>query len=99
MVVAEDPELLLLDEPTAGMTTRETAQTQTAVLIQKLAETRTVLVIDHDMDFVELLDAPVSVLHQGRVLTEGSLSVVRANPKVISVYLGRSAEEEVAEDA
>ncbi len=91
MVVAEDPELLLLDEPTAGMTAQETAQT--AELIRGLAAERAVLVIDHDMAFVELLDAPVSVLHQGRLLKEGTLEEVRADPEVVSVYLGRSAEE------
>lgn len=91
MVVVEDPELLLLDEPTAGMTAQETAQT--AELIRGLAAERAVLVIDHDMAFVELLDAPVSVLHQGRLLKEGTLDEVRADPEVISVYLGRSAEE------
>lgn len=91
MVVAENPELLLLDEPTAGMTQQETAAT--AELIQKLAMARTVLVIDHDMTFIELLDAPVSVLHQGRLLTEGTLQQVRVNPEVVSVYLGRSPEE------
>ena len=91
MVVAADPELLLLDEPTAGMTAQETAAT--AELIHKLAETRAVLVIDHDMTFVELLGAPVSVLHQGRLLKEGTLAEVRADPEVVSVYLGRSPEE------
>lgn len=91
MVVVQKPELLLLDEPTAGMTAQETAQT--AELIKRLATERTVLVIDHDMAFVELLDAPVSVLHQGRLLTEGTLEAVRANPEVVSVYLGRSPEE------
>lgn len=91
MVVAENSELLLLDEPTAGMTYQETAQT--AKLIQRLAKERTVLVIDHDMTFVELLDAPVSVLHQGRLLTEGTLDEVRTNPEVVAVYLGRNPEE------
>lgn len=90
MVVAADPDLLL-DEPTAGMTAHETAAT--AELIHKLAERRAVLVIEHDMTFVELLGAPVSVLHQGRLLSEGTLEEVRADPEVVSVYLGRSPEE------
>ena len=91
MVVAQDPSLLLLDEPTAGMTAQETAKT--AELIQRLVQDHTVLVIDHDMTFVELLNAPVTVLHQGRVLKEGSLEEVRQDPEVVSVYLGRAHEE------
>ena len=73
------------------MSAPETART--AELIRTLARTCAVLVIDHDMNFVELLGAPVSVLHQGRLLTEGTLSEVRADPEVRSVYLGRSPEE------
>lgn len=94
MVVSQNPDLLLLDEPTAGMTAQETAKT--AEMIKKLVEKHTVLVIDHDMTFVELLDAPVSVLHQGQVLKEGSMEEVRNDPEVISVYLGR-AHDEVAD--
>lgn len=89
MVVVQNPELLLLDEPTAGMTAQETAKT--AELIRQLVRDHTVLVIDHDMSFVELLDAPVSILHQGQLLAEGSMAEVRANEEVINVYLGRSA--------
>jgi urea transport system ATP-binding protein len=88
MVIAQDPELLLLDEPTAGMTAQETAKT--AALIRELVSEHTILVIDHDMSFVELLDAPVSILHQGRLLAEGSMAEVRNNEEVINVYLGRS---------
>ncbi|MEM7738539.1 MAG: urea ABC transporter ATP-binding protein UrtD [Deinococcota bacterium] len=88
MVVVQNPELLLLDEPTAGMTSQETAKT--AELIRQLAQDHTVLVIDHDMSFVELLDAPVSILHQGQLLVEGSMAEVRNNEEVINVYLGRS---------
>lgn len=93
MVVAQAPALLLLDEPTAGMTAQETAKT--AELIKRLAKDHTILVIDHDMTFVELLDAPVTVLHQGQVLKAGSLAEVRNDSEVISVYLGRAAEEGV----
>ena len=91
MVVAQNPALLLLDEPTAGMTAQETAKT--AALIKKLAKRHTILVIDHDMTFVELLGAPVSVLHQGQMLKEGTLDEVRNDPEVIRVYLGRTHEE------
>ena len=93
MVVSQNPDLLLLDEPTAGMTAQETAKT--AELIRKLVEKHTVLVIDHDMTFVELLKAPVTVLNQGQVLKEGSMEEVRSDPEVISVYLGRAHEEPI----
>ena len=88
MVVGCDPELLLLDEPTSGMTPAET--TLTAGLVRRLAERHTVLVIDHDMSFVELLEAPVSVLHQGKLLREGDMQSIRNDPEVVSVYLGRA---------
>jgi urea transport system ATP-binding protein len=91
MVVAANPELLLLDEPTAGMTAQETAKT--AELIRKLSGQHTILVIDHDMHFVELLQAPVSVLHQGQLFAEGSIEEIRSNPKVIEIYLGRAKGE------
>lgn len=91
MVVAADPELLLLDEPTAGMTAQETEKT--AKLISKLAGQHTVLVIDHDMSFVELLNAPVSVMHQGRLFKEGTIQELRDDPGVTEIYLGRAKEE------
>ena len=87
MVVGSEPELLLLDEPTAGMTTQESAQT--ATLIKRLADRHTVLVIDHDMAFVEQLDAMISVLYAGRLLTQGDMRQIRNDPEVVSVYLGR----------
>jgi len=87
MVVGSDPQLLLLDEPTAGMTAQETAQT--AALIRGLAGRHTILVIDHDMTFVELLGAPVSVLHQGQLFREGHLDEIRTDPAVMEIYLGR----------
>ncbi|WP_291426153.1 urea ABC transporter ATP-binding protein UrtD [Deinococcus sp.] len=90
MVVAPRPRLLLLDEPTAGMTAQETAQT--AELIRALAGQHAVLVIDHDMHFVELLAAPVTVLHQGQVFREGSLATLRDDPDVMEIYLGRPKE-------
>jgi urea transport system ATP-binding protein len=91
MVVAADPELLLLDEPTAGMTTQETEKT--ARLISRLAGKHTVLVIDQDMSFVELLNAPVSVMHMGKLFKEGSIQELRDDPAVVEIYLGRSKDE------
>jgi urea transport system ATP-binding protein len=88
MVVATGAELLLLDEPTAGMGPSDTRRT--AELIHRLAGPHTVLVIDHDMSFVEQLDARVTVMHQGQFLKEGSISEIRRDPEVISVYLGRT---------
>ncbi|MEI4486138.1 urea ABC transporter ATP-binding protein UrtD [Frigidibacter sp. MR17.14] len=87
MLLAQDPELLLVDEPAAGMTDAETMRT--AELLRSLAGKHTVIVVEHDMDFVRALDCRVTVLHQGHVLTEGSLDHVSANPDVIEVYLGR----------
>jgi urea transport system ATP-binding protein len=90
MVVASDSDLLLLDEPAAGMTHREAELT--ANLIRKLAGAHAFIVIDHDMDFVEKIAAPVSVLHMGRMLAQGSVDEVRADPSVAAVYLGRVVE-------
>jgi urea transport system ATP-binding protein len=88
MVVATDAELLLLDEPTAGMGAAES--TQTADLIKTLLGKHAVLVIDHDIDFVEQLKAHVVVLHQGRLLREGTLDAIRADEEVAAIYLGRA---------
>lgn len=87
MLLAQEPRLLLVDEPAAGMTLAEREQTTT--LLKRLAETRAVVVVEHDMDFVRRLECKVTVLHQGAVLAEGSLDHVSANPDVIEVYLGR----------
>ena len=87
MLLAQEPRLLLVDEPAAGMTLAEREQTTT--LLRRLAETRAVVVVEHDMDFVRRLDCRVTVLHQGSVLAEGSLDHVTRNPDVIEVYLGR----------
>jgi urea transport system ATP-binding protein len=94
MVLASDAELVLLDEPTSGMTPAETDRT--AALIRRLADRHTVVVIDHDMDFVEKLGAPVTVLHLGRVLKEGDIQTLREDPDVISIYLGRARRQERA---
>ncbi|QHQ36818.1 urea ABC transporter ATP-binding protein UrtD [Algicella marina] len=87
MLLAQDPELLLVDEPAAGMTDAETMRT--ADLLKDIAGQHTVIVVEHDMEFVRALDCKVTVLHQGHVLAEGNLDHVSANPEVIEVYLGR----------
>ncbi|MBU2956405.1 urea ABC transporter ATP-binding protein UrtD [Paracoccus sp. 1_MG-2023] len=87
MLLAQEPQLLLVDEPAAGMTLAERELTTT--LLCRLAETRAVVVVEHDMDFVRRLNCRVTVLHQGSVLAEGSLDHVTRNPEVIEVYLGR----------
>ena len=94
MLVAQDPELLLVDEPVAGLTDEETART--ADLLKQLAGDHTVLVIEHDMEFIRVLQSPVTVLHEGRVLCEGSMDEVQSNPRVIEVYLGRDNQEDTA---
>jgi urea transport system ATP-binding protein len=87
MLLAQEPRLLLVDEPAAGMTLAEREAT-TALLVD-LARTRAVVVVEHDMDFVRRLDCKVTVLHEGAVLAEGRLDHVTRNPQVIEVYLGR----------
>jgi urea transport system ATP-binding protein len=87
MLLAQDPKVLLVDEPAAGMTDAETAQT--AVLLKEIARDHCVLVVEHDMDFVRALDVRVTCLHEGAVLAEGTLDQVSANDRVIEVYLGR----------
>jgi urea transport system ATP-binding protein len=87
MLLIHDRTLLLLDEPVAGMTDRETEET--AELILDLAKDRTIIVVEHDMAFVRSLGARVTVLHEGSVLAEGSIDHVQDDPRVIEVYLGR----------
>ncbi|WAJ30182.1 urea ABC transporter ATP-binding protein UrtD [Antarcticirhabdus aurantiaca] len=87
MLLAQDPELLLVDEPVAGMTDAETAET--ARLLREIAETRSVVVVEHDMHFVRELGVKVTCLHEGSVLSEGTLDHVSADPRVVEVYLGR----------
>lgn len=88
MVVASSPEVILLDEPTAGMTHEETMRT--VELVRSLAETATVVVVEHDMEFVQRLDAPITVFHEGRILTQGRLAEIRLDNRVLDVYLGRT---------
>jgi urea transport system ATP-binding protein len=87
MLLMQDPDLLLVDEPAAGMTDAETEQT--AVLLREIAATRSVVVVEHDMEFVRSLESRVTVLHEGSVLAEGSLEAVQADQRVVEVYLGR----------
>ncbi|HSU39624.1 MAG TPA: urea ABC transporter ATP-binding protein UrtD [Polyangiaceae bacterium] len=86
MLLAQKPRVLLVDEPIAGMTHAETERT--AELLVSLAGERTVVVVEHDMEFVRNIASRVTVLHEGRVLAEGSLDQVQANPEVVQVYLG-----------
>jgi urea transport system ATP-binding protein len=87
MVIAQDPTLVLLDEPTAGMTPDETHLT--GEIIKTISQNHSVVVIEHDMEFVKQIAQRIVVLHQGEKLTEGSVNEVQSNPKVIEVYLGR----------
>ncbi|SLN49266.1 urea ABC transporter ATP-binding protein UrtD [Roseisalinus antarcticus] len=87
MLLAQDPRLLLVDEPAAGMTPTE--RQHTTDLLKRAAETRAVVVVEHDMEFVRRLNCKVTVLHEGSVLAEGSLDHVTGDQRVIDVYLGR----------
>jgi urea transport system ATP-binding protein len=86
MLLIQDPELLMLDEPVAGMSVSERAKT--AELLKEIIKNRSVVVIEHDMKFVESIAHRVTVLHQGKVLAEGDMQTVQANPRVKEVYLG-----------
>jgi len=86
MLLIQDPELLMLDEPVAGMSVAE--RKKTAELLNTIIKDRSVIVIEHDMKFVEDIAHKVTVLHQGKILSEGSMAKVQSDPRVIEVYLG-----------
>ena len=86
MLLIQDPALLMLDEPVAGMSVVE--REKTAELLNKIAKGRSLIVIEHDMEFVKRIAHKVTVLHQGKLLAEGSMESVQSNPKVVEVYLG-----------
>ena len=90
MVILQDPELLLIDEPVAGMTDQETEKT--GELLQSLTKKHSVIVIEHDMEFVRQIAKTVTVLHEGTVLCEGPMESVQNDPRVIEIYLGRQKE-------
>ena len=87
MLLAQDPKLLLVDEPVAGMTDVETETT--AHVLQEINKSHSVIVVEHDMSFVRALGVKVTVLHEGSMLAEGTIDQVSADPRVIEVYLGR----------
>jgi urea transport system ATP-binding protein len=87
MLLAQKPNLLLIDEPAAGMTSPE--RKKTVNLLKKLSKNQSIIVVEHDMEFVKSLECRVTVLHEGTVIAEGSLDYVSQNKKVIDVYLGR----------
>src|SRR5262249_26864476 len=88
MLLVQDPKLLLLDEPVAGMTSQE--REKTGELLHSLEGKHTIIITEHDMDFVRRFSRTVTVLHMGKVLTEGDIDHVQSDPTVIEVYLGRA---------
>jgi urea transport system ATP-binding protein len=87
MLLMQEPQLLLLDEPVAGMTDEETAKT--AQLLKSLEGSHSIIVVEHDMEFIEEIASVVTVLHEGSVLAEGDMAQVKSDERVIEVYLGR----------
>ena len=94
MLMAQNPGLLLIDEPVAGMSPRESERT--GELLLSMARRHSLLVIDHDMTFVRQIAMRVTVLHEGHLLSQGTIQEVQRNPKVIEVYLGQDRESDVA---
>ena len=86
MLLMQEPALMLLDEPVAGMSARE--RETTAELLRRIAHGRALVVIEHDMGFVRSIAHRVTVLHQGKLLAEGSMDTVQSDPRVVDVYLG-----------
>ena len=87
MLLTQEPKLLLIDEPAAGMTSNE--RRQTVEILKKLSADKSVIVVEHDMEFVKDLECEVTVLHEGSILSEDSIEHVSSNNEVIEVYLGR----------
>jgi branched-chain amino acid transport system permease protein len=87
MVLVTEPSVLLLDEPTAGMTREET--TRTAELVRELGERASVVVVEHDMEFVRQLDVPITLFHRGKIFAQGSLSELQSREEILDIYLGR----------
>jgi urea transport system ATP-binding protein len=94
MVIVQDPDLLLIDEPVAGMTEEESAKT--GELLISIAQNQAILVIEHDMTFVRQIAQTVTVLHEGAVLCEGAVAEVQNDPRVIEIYLGRERRKHAA---
>jgi branched-chain amino acid transport system permease protein len=94
MVMAAEPSVVLLDEPTAGMTREETARM--AAMVRLLGQSVSVIVVEHDMEFVRALDVPVTVFHQGNVFASGSLEELRRDERILDIYLGRQGHGHVA---
>ena len=86
MLLEQDPQVLLVDEPVAGMTHAE--MERTAVLLRNLAGKRTIVIVEHVMEFVRSIARRVTVLHEGRVLADGPMAQIQADPRVVEVYLG-----------
>ena len=91
MLLLQEPEMLFLDESVAGMTKKETEKT--GELLKNIAKDRSVLVVEHDMEFVRAFAEKVTVMHEGKILCEGSMERVQSDPRVIEVYLGRGGDE------
>ena len=96
MLLVQNARVLLLDEPMAGMSSEE--RTQTGELLRRVGTKRTVVVVEHDMEFMRSFATSVTVLHAGRVLSEGTVAQVQADPKVREVYLGRAVTCAVTEE-
>jgi urea transport system ATP-binding protein len=95
MLLVQDPRMLILDEPVAGMTREE--RTQTGRVLQQIARDHTVIVVEHDMDFLRKFATRVTVMHEGKVLTEGPVASITNDPRVQEVYLGKREEAVLGE--